>query len=305
MAVSIDISDAIRKNNIKYFTNLIDNYDINEVTETSESLVLIAVKNNRKTILDTLIDMNADLLQEDMLGDNVITYAAKHNMINVFKTLKTKNKLNEYINSINSDNNSALLIASQNNHEELVLYLLKQDANPDIQNKEGNTAIMEAAINNNLKIIKHLVDYNANLDILNINNYSILSILIDNNSHNIINYILHQDINIWDDEVDYLGHSFHVDNKNLYELLLSRGVRNYELFLELIETKDVTYLNLMIDYINEINSEVIDFLLKRIKKCVKSKDENIKKELEYYTNIFDKLINKECDIKILKRKRLE
>ncbi len=301
MAGNIDIAETIRKNNVKYFSQLVENYDINEITETSETLILIALKYNRRTIIDILINMNADLTIEDALGESALTYMAKYNLINIFKMLKSKNKLNNYINCIDSKGNNALLIASQNNNDELVLYLLKNEANPDIQNNNGNTAIMEAAINNNMKIIKHLLDYNANLNIINIHNYSILNICIDDRNHNLINYILKQDIDLWDEETDYLGHSYHVNNKSLFELLLSRGVSNNDLLIDLVDNKDKEYLNIMLDYIIEIDSEIIYFLIKRIKKNIKS--EKNKDEVEYYTNIFEKLMYKDSDIKILKRKR--
>ena len=65
-----------------------------------------------------------------------------------------------YINNINENGNTALILAVNYGYQEIVKMLIKVGANLNIQNKDGNTALDIAKKNNNAEIINLLNNVN-------------------------------------------------------------------------------------------------------------------------------------------------
>lgn len=57
-----------------------------------------------------------------------------------------------------NDGNTALILACQNNHENVVKLLVEKSADTSLCNHDGNTALMWASQNGNELIVRFLVD---------------------------------------------------------------------------------------------------------------------------------------------------
>ena len=85
-----------------------------------------------------------------------------------------------------------LYIACSRGQTEMVQILLFGIANPDLANQEtGNTAMMIAAQNGHLDIIKLLIYHNCDIFALNKNGMNVLSFASKHRQHIIIKYIYH------------------------------------------------------------------------------------------------------------------
>lgn len=133
---------------------------------------------------------NSDKALKD---SQLITYASLGHLDSVRAELKNMENMNtgdinEEINSI-----TALMAASQNGHNDVVQYLLKKGANPNIQTSSAyRNALTIAASHNQLDVMETLLTYTSTnqikLDEGNVMNVTPLMIAVFNNNGDDKNY---------------------------------------------------------------------------------------------------------------------
>ena len=129
-----------------------------------------ASRNGHFAIVQMLFTANppADLELKDREGNTALLLAAQFGHDEIVQLVVSQGA---HLDNFNNDGNTALIQACRHGHSEIVKMLIT--ANPpadlDLMDREGNTALMLAASHRNDVIVKLLVSQGANLDKVNNN----------------------------------------------------------------------------------------------------------------------------------------
>ena len=103
------------------------------------------------------------------------------------------------IGDVNIQNNegwTALLIASQNGHTQVVEQLLKEHADVNIQTNDGLTALMIASQNGHTQVVEQLHKEHANINIQNNDGWTALMIASQNGHTQVVEQLLKEHANV-------------------------------------------------------------------------------------------------------------
>lgn len=89
-----------------------------------------------------------------------------------------------YLDGQNAQGGTGLMRACNNNHIEIVQFLVTSGADVNIKTLTGNTAIMRAADRGNLEVVQYLLENNARTDFVNKNGFTMLEIVDQHMYHN-------------------------------------------------------------------------------------------------------------------------
>lgn len=131
--------------------------------------------NNLKSLLKKNAIVSGDTYQDDHLHRddktrfplgrmNLMTYAAFKNRADVIQSLLDTKRYN--VNERDSEGNTALFIASMNNYNDLVAFLLENGANPNILNHLSKSPLMVASSIGSIPIVTMLLE-NSKLSTIN------------------------------------------------------------------------------------------------------------------------------------------
>jgi ankyrin repeat protein len=153
-------------NNVDRRTKIIKLFNDAELLNNPTKAMLHAFKTEQEVPIETLqklIKAGAKLNAIDEDGNNVLILAsAKGNARCVkFLTQDSLVKLNEK----NKDGDTALRVAANNGHQDIVERLIERGADIDATNEKGHTALIGAACQGHLNIVKMLLKEDAKTDI--------------------------------------------------------------------------------------------------------------------------------------------
>lgn len=121
------------------------------------------IESNKIEILKYLNSINYDFSNTDSNGNNILHYLSTYKSNdNTFYDLCFS--LCNEINSLNIDNNSPLLLATNDNNVNYIEFLLSKEACVKICNSNENTCLMYACMNNNFDIVKKLIERGAKVN---------------------------------------------------------------------------------------------------------------------------------------------
>lgn len=138
--------------------NVIGN--VNEKITDNKTILMIAAERGMENLVETLLDFEANVNEEDYMGANAFVYSLRNpnaynlNTINLLLNAGTEIK-NDPISV-----STPLLTAVSRNDEELVELLLNNGVN--VNEMKILTPLMVAAKNNNENIVRMLLRANAN-----------------------------------------------------------------------------------------------------------------------------------------------
>lgn len=97
--------------------------------------------------------------------------------LKAYQAIRLENYTNEEfsIDSKDINNDTALSVAAENGHLDVVAELLDSKANVDLKGYKGSTALISAAMRGQTKVVKQLIEAKANLDIQNNENDTALT----------------------------------------------------------------------------------------------------------------------------------
>ena len=132
-----------------------------------------------KVNLEELIKLKFPLNVQDNDGYNVLMSAsitaALNNKMNI-KIIKLLIDSSVDLNIKNKEGDTALILATINNHKEIVKLLIVAGADVNLKNNKGNNALLYASLNKNIDIAKLLIDAGTNINIENINKITALTL---------------------------------------------------------------------------------------------------------------------------------
>ncbi len=160
---------------------------------TREDLLEVLKSSTFKdTKADTILK-DVDITYKDEYNRSFLHIVAQDNLLESVKWLVSK-KLN--INDIDTDGNTALILAARAGATQTVRALLSYNANADIKNKDGRIALQEALKHNKKEAYVLLRDATKNYSNIDENGKSIIYDAIDS-----------QDIDLVKDVIKVLGNS--------------------------------------------------------------------------------------------------
>lgn len=179
-----DMLTALKSDDTGAAVALLDRgVDVNTVDIEGNTLVMLAVRENNKDLLEQLILRRARLNVRNRNGDTALRMAAFTGKLPfVQRLVEAGAEVNMYgwsplsyaafnghadiveyllkrgaeINAKTENGSTALLLAARNSHREVAEILLKHDADPNIENENGETALDWAERTNNTDIAKRL-----------------------------------------------------------------------------------------------------------------------------------------------------
>lgn len=130
-----------------------------------------ASQNGHLEVIKLLIGSNVDVEAEDKDGDRAIHHAAFGNepkVIEILFSMEGKElKSSLELNSRNKKMQTALHIAVNKAHVEVVKILLNYGAHPSLQDVDGDTPLHDAITKKNDEIIELLLEANADISVCN------------------------------------------------------------------------------------------------------------------------------------------
>lgn len=185
--------DSVKK---AYFEGMVEAFKfiiipLKEQYWSSEETLLIstACTNSRKRkrywspeetlLISTVKYKNKDILKAMLkAGFYPLHYAAKHGNKDLLNAVLETGLAD--INQVDTEGNTALMLAAENGYEDAVNALLETGlADIDQVNTNGNTALMLAAKNGNNKIVKALIEAGADVNKTNKYNKSAIDLARD------------------------------------------------------------------------------------------------------------------------------
>ena len=159
--------EAISNNDIHTVQEMINNgYDVDQPAfiivnnQMRERYPLIfAIVNGFFDIVDVLLNAGSNINYKDMRGLNSIMYVANLGHVEVLQKLIINLEAFGVVNIINETDDSgwsALMIACEEGHRDIVEILLDAGANKNILNNNNQTASVIADINNHINIVNLL-----------------------------------------------------------------------------------------------------------------------------------------------------
>ena len=143
--------------------------EINFFDKNKRTLLMYSCLINDDKIFDILFKKKQNFNIEDLLKNNALHFAVKfygmkRNYSN-FDKIKRLLTTEININSVNFFNQSPLMFAAIYNDENILEYLCKKGADPNIANGWGDfTPLMTAVRLNNKDLVQTIIDKNVNID---------------------------------------------------------------------------------------------------------------------------------------------
>ena len=148
------------------------------------------------------INQDEMLLDDNITNDNEIHFIKDDNTTDYNNSLLGLFDMEEDIKYDDSSNKTALMIACENGHYDIVKLFLENCGDIDKTDNFGNTAIMYALKNENLRIVNLLLDYNANIDVINQDGNNLLNIAVQKQNPKLIKIILNKNPDIFNKDSD-------------------------------------------------------------------------------------------------------
>ena len=137
--------------------------------------------------------LTTDINYQNEGGNTALMLASEGGHYNVVKLLLSKDP---DINIQNNDGVTALMFASANEHHQVVELLLSKDPDINIQNNDGWTALMLASCNGHHQVVEQLLSKDPDINIQNNNGWTALMLASRYGHHQVVELLLSKDPDI-------------------------------------------------------------------------------------------------------------
>lgn len=121
-----------------------------------------------------LIEKGADIYHQDEHKVTTLLQASHRGMIDVVKTLLSKNTKPTFVDDASDENITPLIAAASEGHTDITKMLIGANANVNTKDKDQTTALMAAAARGHTEIVEALVKAGANINDQNIDGHTAL-----------------------------------------------------------------------------------------------------------------------------------
>lgn len=137
---------------------------VNEFDEEDNNLFLTSAEEGNLIFLEKLLRFGSNIDLVDRYGDTALTLAAEKGHEEIVENLLNSNPNVNIQNYLGSE--TALILAAKKRHTNIVNILLAKNADMNIQNDFGNTALMVSLQKGNIEIANILLDNNADATLI-------------------------------------------------------------------------------------------------------------------------------------------
>lgn len=137
--------------------------DVNQSDFKGQTPLMAAAMGGQDKALKTLLQTHADITIQANNGATPLFYAANIPYNENLEVAQTLLDAGVSINQPDNNGNTALMIAAQNGHSNLIKLLLENGADVLQRNNDGNDALMSAVRNGHFHCAKLLIDSGANV----------------------------------------------------------------------------------------------------------------------------------------------
>jgi len=172
--------------NLNYSNNIFKNNDSNK-----KSSIFYIVSKCSESIIIRLLELNLiKIFWIDNNSNNLIHWACKRNLINLFNWLINENRnidINIYLNSLNSENRTPLHLACINNNINFVKIMIDKKVKLELKDNYYNYSLNYAIKYGNSELVKLLLE--QDFDLINIKS-NIFYQMIQYQNENMIKYFI-------------------------------------------------------------------------------------------------------------------
>ncbi|XP_046545519.1 putative ankyrin repeat protein RF_0381 [Haliotis rubra] len=142
---------------VKYIIKL-NVVDINSKQLGGKTAVSLAAASGNRAAFDNLVEMRADLLAVDVLGNSVLHLACQGGNMDIVKYAVKQNIVD--INSRRADGRTPASIAAVSGHSALFQYLVKVGADMSVVDVYGDNILHSSSAGGNMDIVKYVCKQN-------------------------------------------------------------------------------------------------------------------------------------------------
>ena len=159
------------------------------------TLLMIAVKCGRENIVQFLIDLNANVRYRNEDGVTALMIAVLCGYVDIAEKIILKDATT--IDQVDNKNFTPLMFAVVRENEEMVQFLIDQNANLNYKNENGYTALAIAAKNSAVNIAKLIIlKDGTTLDQVDNGNFTPLMIAVDFEREEMVQFLIDQNANV-------------------------------------------------------------------------------------------------------------
>ena len=147
-------------NDNSQLVKLLLQYNADPSIENNGAITALMYSSGNSKIFKMLLDHGADINATDHLKYTTLHYACIIGNVPVIETILRRNR--DMINMINKIGHTPLLMACSNEQLSVVKRLLKEHADPNIQDMRGYTSLLRASYDGYLAIVEELLHNHAN-----------------------------------------------------------------------------------------------------------------------------------------------
>ncbi|XP_041471766.1 ankyrin repeat domain-containing protein 50-like [Lytechinus variegatus] len=184
------LQKAISEGDIEEVKQLIDNgASINQADQDGNTCLHIAVKNDRRDIIEYLIKHGAYVETTTPEGQTSLHLAASQGLLEVMKIILSHGA---EVNKMGDEGRTALHIAAQNGQLDISKYLISQGADVNKGDNEGRTALHIASQDGQLEVTKFFISEGAEVNRGNGDDWTALHFAAWNGHLDITKYLIGQ-----------------------------------------------------------------------------------------------------------------
>jgi len=230
---------------------------LDQIDNRNLTPLMIAINNEDEEMVQFLIDQNANLKYRHVDGYTALMLAMDNGDINIAKQIILKDATT--LDQVNNENLTLMIAVIQGN-EEMVQFLIDQNANVKYQNIYGDTALMMAVRDLNVNIAKQIIlKDTTTLDQVNKDNKTPLMIAVLQGNEEMVQFLIDQNANVKYQRID--GYTttalmivMYTGDVNIAKQIILKDATT----LDQIDFKNRTPLMRAIVYKNE---EIVQFLI--------------------------------------------
>ncbi len=231
-----DLNNAI-ESGLRTKVNMLleKNLDVNEIDETGDTAIDVAILKKDEAIFDLIMEKNPNLNIKNSKGQTPLQLAIEkkfdygiNKLINKTQDLEIKDK----------DGKTALLYAVNNQDKDLIDALIKKGSEINCIDSQNNTILHILSKNDdNLELVKYFLDKHIDINRVNSEDKTALHTSLENRSNKIAELLINSNINInlFDKNRQTALHLSVINNSTIIRTLLENRV-----LLDILDTNNKT-----------------------------------------------------------------